>query len=231
MRILPVLPSPSPIPLQRLDPARSNIRASTSSDVPQDAPSPIYNSRLIQHLTPKPHLVATHALKESVPAFSDALALLRVWAYQRGYGVGDRLCVRGFEGRGTWWAGLLECLVLGEEGAQSGGFSGFSKKDERRPLGKGLSSYQLFKASLDFLGMILSCVDQSRCSLSVSTARLCSGTRIHQDQGRTSSMFTASQPWLSLTALRGSFHLRTMRRTRRSWWTRHHTSIYSLACR
>ncbi|KAI0711085.1 Nrap protein [Fomitopsis betulina] len=140
VRILPVLPSPSPIPLQRLGPARSNIRTSS------DAPSPIYNSRLIQHLTPKAHLVATHALKESVPAFSDALALLRVWAHQRGYGVGDRLCVRGFEGRGTWWAGLLEWLVLGE---QSG--SGEFQKKKRRPLGKGLSSYQLFKAALDFL--------------------------------------------------------------------------------
>lgn len=123
-------------------------------------PSPIYNSRIIQHLTPKPHLVATHALKEGVPAFGDALALLRVWAHQRGYGVGDRLCVRGFEGRGTWWAGLLECLVLGEEGAESGGVGGFSKKEKRRPLGKGLSSYQLFKAALDFLGTCSSCSNQ-----------------------------------------------------------------------
>ncbi|KAI0725349.1 Nrap protein [Fomitopsis betulina] len=142
VRILPVLRSPSPIPLQRLGPARSNIRTSSSSD----APSPIHNSRLIQHLTPKAHLVTMHALKESVPAFSDALALLRVWAHQRGYGVGDRLCVRGFEGRGTWWAGLLEWLVLGEQ-SESGDF----QKKKRRPLGKGLSSYQLFKAALDFL--------------------------------------------------------------------------------
>ncbi|KZT64811.1 Nrap protein [Daedalea quercina L-15889] len=153
VRILSVLPSPSPIPLHRMSPARSNIRASASpSGTPQDTSSPIYNSRIIQHLTPRPHLVSTHALKESVPAFSDALALLRVWAHQRGYGVGDRLCVRGFEGRGPWWGGLLECLVSGEEGAEgSGGVGGFNTKEKRRPLGKGLSSYQLFKAALDFL--------------------------------------------------------------------------------
>ncbi|KAH9912225.1 Nrap protein [Fomitopsis serialis] len=152
VRILPVLPSPSPIPPQRLGPSRSNIRTSaSSSDAASDTPSPIYNSRIIQHCTPKPHLVSTHALKESVPAFSDALALLRVWAHQRGYGVGDRLCVRGFDGRGPWWAGLLECLVMGEEGADGGRPFGFAKKEKRRPLGKGLSSYQLFKAALDFL--------------------------------------------------------------------------------
>ncbi|KAH9829045.1 Nrap protein [Rhodofomes roseus] len=153
VRILPVLPSSSPIPVQRLGPSRPNVRASASSDdSASDTPSPIYNSRIIQHLTPKPHLVSTHALKESVPAFSDALALLRVWAHQRGYGVGDRLCVRGFEGRGAWWVGLLECLVMGEEVAENGGqFGGFGKKEKRRPLGKGLSSYQLFKAALDLL--------------------------------------------------------------------------------
>ena len=49
---------------------------------------------------------------------------------------------------------MLECLVSGEEGAESSGFGGFSKKERRRPLGKGLSSYQLFKAALDFLGMV-----------------------------------------------------------------------------
>ena len=55
---------------------------------------------------------------------------------------------------------MLECLVLGEEGTVSGGLGGFSKKEKRRPLGKGLSSYQLFKAALDFLGKVASCADQ-----------------------------------------------------------------------
>lgn len=51
--------------------------------------------------------------------------------------------------------------MLGEEGAESGGLGGFSKKEKRRPLGKGLSSYQLFKAALDFLGRDPSSSDQS----------------------------------------------------------------------
>ena len=98
--------------------------------------------------TPKAHLISVHALKQDVPAFSDALTLLRVWANQRGYGVGDRMCVVGFEGKGMWWASVLEMLVYGEE-PHSTGFAKGSVK--RKPLGKGLSSYQLFKAALDFL--------------------------------------------------------------------------------
>ncbi|TFY57330.1 hypothetical protein EVJ58_g7084 [Rhodofomes roseus] len=41
---------------------------------------------------------------------------------------------------------------LNTEVAENGGqFGGFGKKEKRRPLGKGLSSYQLFKAALDLL--------------------------------------------------------------------------------
>ena len=100
--------------------------------------------------TPKAHLLSVHALKQSVPAFTDALALLRVWANQRGYGLGSRMCVRGFEGKGMWWASVLDLVVHGEEPPPvSLGKAG----TKRKPLGKGLSSYQLFKAALDFLGM------------------------------------------------------------------------------
>jgi len=82
-----------------------------------------------------------------------------VWANQRGYGSGAALgssakkgkpplmnyCIRGFEGLGAWWACLLEVLVMGEEG-------GAAKKKTARPLvGRGLSSYQMFRAALDFL--------------------------------------------------------------------------------
>ena len=43
--------------------------------------------------TPKAHLLAVHDLKNDIPAFGDALTLLRVWANQRGYGVGNGMCV------------------------------------------------------------------------------------------------------------------------------------------
>jgi len=91
--------------------------------------------------------MSTYGLKNALPAFHDAYTLLRVWANQRGYGDGE-LCVKGFEGKGLFWAGLLHYLISGEElvGTKSGGAK------LRRPLGKGLSSYQLFKAVLDFLG-------------------------------------------------------------------------------
>lgn len=56
------------------------------------------------------------------------------------------MCVRGFDGKGPWWAGLLGLLIAGEERTASGA------KSTRKPLGRGLSSYQLFRAALDFLG-------------------------------------------------------------------------------
>ncbi|TBU24395.1 Nrap protein [Dichomitus squalens] len=146
VRIIPFLPH-SPIPLQRLSPSRSNVRTSGQDHDSKEEPTPLYNTALMHMITPKAHLLAIHALKQDVPAFSDALTLLRVWANQRGYGMGSRLCVRGFEGKGMWWASVLDMLIHGEE-PQPVAVKKTGTK--RKPLGKGLSSYQLFKAALDF---------------------------------------------------------------------------------
>ncbi|KDQ55434.1 hypothetical protein JAAARDRAFT_692207 [Jaapia argillacea MUCL 33604] len=149
IRIIPTLPQLSPLPLHRLSPSHSNVRVSKSSDESSSSthpPSPLYNTAILLACTPKSHLLALHSVKNLVPAFADALTLLRVWANQRGYGEGSKLCVFGFEGRGSWWGGLLEMLVTGEEHE-----SGMLKSTKRKPLGKGLSSYQLFRAALDFL--------------------------------------------------------------------------------
>jgi U3 small nucleolar RNA-associated protein 22 len=143
IRIIPVLPSPSPIPLHRLSPSHSNIRIS-SSDTQTHPPTPIYNTALMLSVTPKPDLLTTHNLKQTTPAFGDALTLLRVWANQRGYGEGERQSVRGFEGKGGWWAAIIGLLVGGEGGREN--------RNPRKPVGKGLSSYQMFRAALDFLG-------------------------------------------------------------------------------
>lgn len=89
-----------------------------------------------------------HSLKQNAPGFNDALTLLRVWANQRGYGEGERMCVRGFESKGGWWAAIITLLVVGEEGG------GGKKGKLRRPVGTGLSSYQMFRAALDFLGAL-----------------------------------------------------------------------------
>ncbi|EPQ51620.1 Nrap protein [Gloeophyllum trabeum ATCC 11539] len=144
IQIIPTLPNPPPFPLHRLSPTQCNLRLSSESQTP----TPLYNTALLLSCTPKAHLLAVHKLKADVPAFADALTLLRVWANQRGYGEGSRLCVRGFEGRGAWWTGVLELLVRGEEGA---GGKGGAAVGKRKPVGKGLSSYQMFRAALDFL--------------------------------------------------------------------------------
>jgi len=140
----------SPIPLHRLSPSHSNIRIKSSSaqDETISPPTPIYNTHFLQCLTPKLHLASTYALKQDSPAFSDAFALLRIWANQRGYGEGSRLCVHGFKGKGSWWNALLDLLVRGEESTVTAS----SKTATRRALGRGLSSYQMFRAALDVLG-------------------------------------------------------------------------------
>ncbi|KAI8970659.1 Nrap protein [Trametes punicea] len=147
VRIIPYI-GQCPIPIQRLSPAKSNIRTNSQDNEIKQDPTPVYNTALMIMTTPKAHLLSVHTLKQNVPAFADALALLRVWANQRGYGLGSRMCVRGFEGKGMWWASILDLVVNGEEPPPvSLGKAGA----KRKPLGKGLSSYQLFKAALDFL--------------------------------------------------------------------------------
>ncbi|KAJ4474430.1 Nrap protein [Lentinula aciculospora] len=163
IHIIPTLSSTdSPIPLHRLSPAHANIRITPESysslntnldnaEDPSKLPSPLYNTALLTSLIPKSYLLSVHAIQQSVPAFSDALALLRVWANQRGYGEsGEKgVSVRGFDGKGPWWAALLMYLVQGEEPTSAGKKLG--RQGNRKPLGKGLSSYQLFRAVLDFL--------------------------------------------------------------------------------
>ncbi|EGN97143.1 hypothetical protein SERLA73DRAFT_92146 [Serpula lacrymans var. lacrymans S7.3] len=146
VRIIPVLPSPSPIPFHRLSPSHTNIRTSSDDPAETQLSTPLYNTTLLLSSLPKADLLTNHKLKEISPAFQDAVMLLRVWANQRGYGEGSQLCVRGFEGKGFWWAALLGLLILGEEPSSTG-----KTNVRQKPLGRGLSSYQLFKAALYFL--------------------------------------------------------------------------------
>ena len=151
--ILPVLSSTSPIPMHRLSPSHANIHANviddtTSSDVhPSNNPTPLYNNAILRNFTPKSQLLTVHTLQKDCAAFADAFTLLRIWANQRGYSEGARMCVRGFEGSGPWWCSVLALLLTGEESQP-----GATKASKRRTVGKGLSSYQLFKAALEFLG-------------------------------------------------------------------------------
>lgn len=119
-----------------------------------------------------------HEISKDVPGFVDGIALLRVWANQRGYdggacrpvksskgegggtGVEDNaMCVLGFAGRGAWWAALVQGVVSGfdvvtvdKDGKVKRGKGGGAFGGKGKAMGRGLSSYQLFKAALDFLG-------------------------------------------------------------------------------
>lgn len=103
------------------------------------------------------YLLLLHALCNEVPSARDAAALLRVWANQRGYGPSDRT-IAGFDFTliGSWWSFLLAYLVWGDEETSltrtSAEGSAIKRRKGRRTIGKGLSSYQLFRAVLDLLG-------------------------------------------------------------------------------
>lgn len=160
MCIIPVLHAESPIPLHRLSPSHSNIRLHTTTDTTNEdvqpsthLPTPLYNNALLRTMTPRYQLLAIHELQNECPAFSDALTLLRIWANQRGYSEGTRMCIRGFEGAGPWWWSILALLLNGEQRRP-----GATKANKRKSVGKGLSSYQLFKAALEFLGMSANCI-------------------------------------------------------------------------
>ncbi|TDL13857.1 hypothetical protein BD410DRAFT_868973 [Rickenella mellea] len=131
----------------------------TTTQPIEPPPTPLYNSALLKCTTPRLHLLHTHALIQEVPSFTNALTLLRVWANQRGYN-GDyiasenartgsvaRAFLAGWAGRGPWWAALLGVLVNGEEPISDSGRKGA----KRKLVARGLSSYQLFRAALDFL--------------------------------------------------------------------------------
>lgn len=153
IRLIPTLPPNHPLSERHLAPGRAGIRTSSATDS-EPTPTPLYNNLVLLSTTLAPHLLAVHNAKSQITAYADALALLRVWANQRGYGTGaghktddtGRLgrCVRGFGSLGAWWGALILYLVLGGKPVKG------VKRQQR--VGRGLSSYQLFRAVLDFLG-------------------------------------------------------------------------------
>ena len=103
IRIIPTLPASSPIRQTRCSPTRSNFRVHlhdlANSDY-ENRPTPLYNAVLMLASSPIRDVLSVNTLKNDIPAYHDALSLLRVWANQRGYGEGRRTCIRGFEGVG-----------------------------------------------------------------------------------------------------------------------------------
>ena len=147
IRIIPTLSTSSPIRQTRCSPARSNFRVHLHDMADSDyenRPTPLYNSLLMLASSPLRDVLSVNTLKYDIPAYHDTLSLLRVWANQRGYGEGRRTCIWGFEGAGSLWSTLLELLVRGGEPRGENDPKTF-------PSRAGLSSYQLFKATLDLL--------------------------------------------------------------------------------
>ncbi|KAG8990399.1 hypothetical protein FRB94_013424 [Tulasnella sp. JGI-2019a] len=146
---LSLSPDTSPIPLSRLSPSHSNLRlAASNPDLPSlNPPTPLYNNTLLQSFTPTAHLLSIYHYKSHIPSFANALSLLRVWANQRGFACKGKRVVRGFEViGGAWWGFILGMLVYGPGPGADGRASG-----KRKPLGIGLSSYQLFRGAMDYL--------------------------------------------------------------------------------
>ena len=145
IRILATLDQDSPISLKHVDSTHSNIRVPSSL---KTISTRRYNDALLQSTSPVPHLLSTYETKKNVDSFSDALVLLRIWANQRGYCRGkDGWSILGFEDRGPFWSGLLELMVKGDTPIKG-------TRSRVKPTGRGLSSYQLFKAAIGFLGAL-----------------------------------------------------------------------------
>lgn len=147
VRLVAVLPAEHPIALNRLSPSQSNLRLHKADGEVLSQPTPNYNHSILMCTMARPQLLAAHSILQDVPGFKDALALTRVWAIQRGYysaAEGQKRIV-GFEGRGIWWHALLVFLVYGNERTPG------LPSTKRTQVGRGLSSYQLFRSALGFL--------------------------------------------------------------------------------
>lgn len=145
------------ISLRHLSPNHCNVRVNVMNNEEQEITSkspvsgtPNYNANILECISSRERLVRTYELSKEVPSFRDALSLLRVWANQRGYSPGpkEKGCIVGFERRGFFWTAIFHFLINGEED-----FGQKTYYKSQRKVGKGLSSYQLFRAALDFLGM------------------------------------------------------------------------------
>ncbi|KAF2751624.1 Nrap protein [Sporormia fimetaria CBS 119925] len=125
--------------------AEAKVRPTSNCIRPQDQsegnatkalpPTPFYNATLQSDATMMPYLKLLHSASSKCDAFKDACVLGRIWLKQRGFGT--RVRKGGF---GNFeWAALMAILLHSKTGVGAS------------PLSPGYSSYQLFKATLQFL--------------------------------------------------------------------------------
>jgi U3 small nucleolar RNA-associated protein 22 len=137
INILPII-SDDTFPGTKLLPRSNCVRPPTDDNERAQkplAPTTFYNSTLQSDATATSYLKLLHVTAEKCAAFKDACILGRIWLKQRGFGSSLR---KGGFGNFEWAA--LTALLL-QPNSRSG----------MPPLSPGYSSYQLFKALLQFL--------------------------------------------------------------------------------
>lgn len=96
-----VCPPPGFFSPTRFHPQRNNIRTAwytglqTSNSVSSEPPTPHYNSSILGDLLPRAHLQFLSAVSSQCSAFTDGVALLKVWLHQRELDQGTG-CFNGF---------------------------------------------------------------------------------------------------------------------------------------
>ena len=166
-------PATVPFNFSRLAPSRNGIRinvaaneASSRRKGEEEAkeagaasllPTPIYNTTVLLDGLQLAHLVYLHNTACACPAFQDACALLKTWAFQRGFGTGAGKSSKKRKERGAGEDGGDNRQML--IGSQSTRFvlemmlAHLLKGDAKgkRKLVNGFSSYQLFRGVIDWL--------------------------------------------------------------------------------
>jgi U3 small nucleolar RNA-associated protein 22 len=133
--ILPV-PSAGTFDLEKLSPTRNCLRSkSTEDSEKEDEPTPFYNASVSQDCLVTSYLKFQHDSILNCDQYKDASSLGRVWLKQRGFS--SNIAEGGF-GNFEW--SVIMGLLL-----QGGGPKGLPV------FSQGYSSYQLFKATLQYL--------------------------------------------------------------------------------
>ncbi|XP_061584958.1 nucleolar protein 6 [Cololabis saira] len=128
-----VLPPPGFFKPSRFHPERNNIRTEwytgqqTSLTESSEPPTPHYNSSVLGDLLPRAHLQFLSAVRSQCSAFSDGVALLKVWLHQRELDQGTG-CFNGF------LASMLLAYLL-----------------MTHRISNTMTAYQLLRNSLNFL--------------------------------------------------------------------------------
>lgn len=135
IRILTAIDS-TLFPITRTLPIKSNVRQGSSADQSEiGEPTPFYNASLRSEATVSQYHKYLHSASQKCESFRDACILGRTWLQQRGF----RTSFQNGGFGGFEWAALISLLFEG------GGPTG------QPILMRSYSSYQIFKATIQFL--------------------------------------------------------------------------------